>query len=123
MQRSIGLKVREGAPLASYAIDRRCLRKGTEAASGNNVEALICFFCACIYPYMGGTTHLPIRWHRAFGSDGGNQLFNHSCKDAYAIFGFETFLGNYARDPEGHFDLHRRIQEFDDWYVDAHFDE
>ena len=41
---AIALKIREGAPLASYSIDRKCLRKGAEATSGDNIQALICFF-------------------------------------------------------------------------------
>ena len=48
---ALGFKVRQGAPLASYAIDRKCLRKASEAMSGENIEALICFFCACIHPH------------------------------------------------------------------------
>ena len=41
-----------GEALASYAIDRRCLRKASEAVSDNNVEALICFFCAFMFLTM-----------------------------------------------------------------------
>ena len=51
---ALGVKVRQGAPLASYAIDRKCLRKASEATSGDNMEALICFFCACIHPHRSG---------------------------------------------------------------------
>ena len=43
---AIGINVREGAPLASYSIDRKCLRKGAEATAGDNVQALVCFFGA-----------------------------------------------------------------------------
>ena len=40
---AVGIKVRAGAPLVSYSIDRACLRKGAEATAGDNVQALVCF--------------------------------------------------------------------------------
>ncbi len=49
---AIAEKLRQGAPLASYSIDRRCLRNYSEATSNNNIQAPICFLCACIYPYV-----------------------------------------------------------------------
>jgi hypothetical protein len=36
-------KIREGAPLASYSIDRRYLRKYAEATSGDQIEAFMSF--------------------------------------------------------------------------------
>ena len=60
---AIGMKIREGAPLASYSIDRKCLRKAAEATAGDNVEALICFFCPCIYPYRKREPAPAIRWY------------------------------------------------------------
>ena len=49
---AIATKVRDGAPLASYSIDRRCLRKAAEATKGDNVQSLICFMCACTLPHL-----------------------------------------------------------------------
>ena len=40
---AIAVKVRQGAPLASFAIDRKCLRKASDAMAGNRIQSLICF--------------------------------------------------------------------------------
>ena len=38
------------APIASYSIDRKCLRDGAEAMSGDRLQSLVCFLCAGNYP-------------------------------------------------------------------------
>ena len=43
--KAIAQKIQEGAPLASYSIDRKCLRKAAEAMQEDDVQSLICFFC------------------------------------------------------------------------------
>ena len=48
---ALAIRSREAAPIASYAIDRKCLRKGAEAIAGDNIQSLICFLCACVHPY------------------------------------------------------------------------
>ena len=42
---AIATKVREGAPTASYSIDRRCLKNYAAELEGNNIQCLICFSC------------------------------------------------------------------------------
>ena len=48
----ISVVVRQGAPLASYEIDRRCLYNYMRAVADDNIEALICFCCARRYPHL-----------------------------------------------------------------------
>ena len=55
-------RIRSGAPLAAYAIDRRCLRNGIEAIANEHVEAQICFMCACISPRVKDFRRNLIRW-------------------------------------------------------------
>ena len=61
---AIAIKVREGAPLASYSIDRRRLRKYAETTSGDKIQAPICFLCACICPRGSAFAKNPIEWRR-----------------------------------------------------------
>ena len=42
-------KVRSGAPLASYAIDRRALKNFHEALQEDSIQAPMCFLCGCVY--------------------------------------------------------------------------
>ena len=55
--------VRRGAPLATYAIDRRCLWNYVNCLDDDGVEALICFLCARRFPYLAewGTAN-DVRW-------------------------------------------------------------
>ena len=54
---SIAEKIREGAPLASYAIDRRALQNFDDALEDKNVCAPMCFICGCIYIHRINPTH------------------------------------------------------------------
>ena len=107
---AIAIKVREGAPLASYSIDRKCLRKGVVATAGYNVQALMCFFCACIHPHRARDPAFSIRWHSIV------EIFGkYSIEEAEEQFGVEAYLEKYGRDPLVYYDLRRHRTEFEDW--------
>ena len=113
---AIAVKVREGAPLASYSIDRRCLRKYAEATEGDNIQALICFMCACVHPYRAREHFPPVSWCKA------KDIFGlYGEEDTERMFGLNTYLANYGADPAGYYDLRRHMAEFDDWYLDVPF--
>ena len=48
---AIAEKIRQGAPLASYAIDRRAIKNFASATEEDKILAPICVLCACVYPY------------------------------------------------------------------------
>ena len=56
---AIAVAVRRGAPLASYAIDRRCIGNYVEALQEDSVESLICFCCARRFPHLKLLCFLP----------------------------------------------------------------
>ena len=60
---AIAIVVRRGAPLATYAIDRRCLWNYVNCLDDDGVESLICFLCARRFPYLAewGTAN-DVRW-------------------------------------------------------------
>ncbi len=64
-------KCREGAPLATYSIDRRCLQNYVQAIGGDNIETPICFLCACTYTLSktGKPDEQPISWTKALHRD------------------------------------------------------
>ena len=118
---AIGHKVRSGAPLASYAIDRRSLRKASEAMSGDNVEALICFFCACIYPHRAGAINQRIEWRKPRRADSPELFFRYGVDYAESHLSIDAYLKNYGRDVDGFFDLNHHRAEFDDWELNVPF--
>jgi hypothetical protein len=77
---AIGIKVRQGAPLASFAIDRKCVRRASLARDGDKVEASICFFCACIHPHMEGNRNQHIKWTRPLDPRDNGCFFKYSYK-------------------------------------------
>ena len=117
---AIGCKVRKGAPLASYAIDRKCLRKAAEVMVGDNVEAIICFFCACIHPYRSGADNQHIHW-RTPRWGGGESFFNYGKELSKSLLSVQAYLDNYGSDTHGWFDLTHHMSEFDDWFLDVPF--
>ena len=118
----IATVVRRDAPLASYAIDRRCLYKYTEATSEEALESLVCFTCARRFPYVAqpaGTTK-KIGWkhaleiksnkERAFGT-----FLGMSRCDTERTIGLTKFLDDYGNcEGEGP-DLKKHMEDFDDW--------
>ena len=91
---AIAVKVRDGAPLASYSIDRRCLRKAAEATGDTNIQALICFMCACVFPYREDEAAPAVRWYH------GERIFaKYGPKNTETWFGLNAHLENYGRDP------------------------
>ena len=61
---AIALRTRPGAPLASYSIDRKCLREAALATSGDSIQSLVCFLCGCIYPHREMELKQPINWYK-----------------------------------------------------------
>ena len=59
---AISIRVQQGAPLANFAIDRRCIRNFAEATHDNRVACLICFSCARRFVSQPGVPCDPIRY-------------------------------------------------------------
>ena len=61
---AIAIRVREGAPLASLAIDRRSLYNYCSALNDNTVYSLICWCCARRFPYVKSRRGNEIEWKK-----------------------------------------------------------
>ena len=91
---AIALKIREGAPLASYAIDRRCLRKAAEATAGEAMQVLICFFCACVYTRAGACKLRDIDWYTPLENP--EYFLGCTASQARELFSLDTYLEKYG---------------------------
>ena len=110
---AISTAVRKGAPTASYSIDRRCLHNYASATRGEAVQALICFFCGCVYPRIEARRVNEIRWVHPF--DGKSRLCGVDRQKAMNLFGLNEFLERYGRCDDGVPDLTKHLEEFEDW--------
>ena len=117
--KAIAVKVRQGAPLASFAIDRKCLRKAADAMAGDRIQSLICFFCACVHPHMAGHQNQQTQYRRPFNPENEDFFFAFDAKATQELLSVETILKNYGKDPAGFFDLGRHMEEFDDWFINV----
>ena len=117
---AIAWKVREGAPLAALAIDRRCLREYARSLRDDAVHSLVCMVCARKFPRVEGRRGNPIEW-RAVSPNGdgffglpGAFVREHMTVDAYV----ERFgQVDAAREGSSGVHLRDRMEEFDDWHV------
>ena len=114
---AIAVLVRQGAPLAAYSIDRRCLFNYTQALSDDGVEALICFACARRFPYIAARQEKnEIRWIHPIQSTAVEMRFcGLSLTKTKEIFGLSEYLNRYGRCGADAPDLTRKMSEFDDW--------
>ena len=118
---AIAIKVRGGTPLTSYSIDRRSLRKAAEATKGDNVQSLICFFCACTHPRVESFVNANIMWMQPLDCVQKDYLFGYSRGQTERLLSLDAYLRNYGKDTQGYFDLSRHLSEFEDWYIDVPF--
>ena len=97
---AIAEKIREGAPLASYAIDRRALQNFNDALHENSICAPMCFLCGCIYIYRERPTEdlRPgqardenyIQWQKPFEKD--DMFFSLTRLQTEEQYGQQTYL-------------------------------
>ena len=97
--------LRQGAPLASFSIDRRCLYNYTRALRDDGVESLICFSCARRFPFLADRRSNDISWEVVLGlvsADGVDDEEQRTvfCKlgkeTTKVFFGMETFIAKYG---------------------------
>ena len=117
----IAAAVRQGAPFACLAIDRRALYNYANAFAAKSLCSLICWCCARKFPYLEKRRANDIRWTQPLKRNSGcyEQPWTFAGIDmmkAVDIFGLQTFLDRYGTD-EGQARMNRaRAKECrDDW--------
>ena len=125
---SIAEKIREGAPLASYSLDRRALQNFDDALENKNICAPMCFICGCIYVHRSRPHHdFPIEygvqnhieWRKPFVEK--DRFFSLTSEETEQQYGQNTYLRKYNSDTGQFFDLKRHMHEFKDFVVDVPF--
>ena len=101
---AVAVRCRSQAPLAGCSIDRRALNSFTEACSGDNVEALVCFNCACIHTCineLAAEDGCDIQWVRPLQQDllGKNELsfLGRPLAEIVNLLGLDVFLQRYDK--------------------------
>ncbi|CAK0800914.1 unnamed protein product, partial [Prorocentrum cordatum] len=117
---AIAWKVREGAPLASLAIDRRCLREYARSLGEDAVHSLVCMVCARKFPRVEGRKGNPIEWRAVTASGGGFfGLPDAFVRDNVTVDSYLERIGEVDGAGEGSSGVHLRdrMDEFEDWHV------
>ena len=91
-QEGIAEVIRAGPPLATYSIDRRCLRSYYAATKDGEIEAPICFFCACVYVRAGQCKSNDISWQQPTKRDG--YFFSCTATETRQLFALKTYMEN-----------------------------
>ena len=113
---SLSLKAQMAAPLASYAIDRRCMYAYMQGLADDKVDSLICFCCARRFPYVSSFRGNLIRWHQPWNYEHAFQFLDAKCTESF--LGYATYLSRYGMcQGTGQPNLRARPEEFEDWLV------
>ena len=123
---AISTVVRQGAPLSTFSIDRRCIHNYTGFLTGQSVESLICMSCARRFPRVDSFVRNEIRWVQAMSHTKPSQtetagvvaqderfcgLDQESTRN---IFGLANYMRRYGGGPDQPPDLTAHPEEFDD---------
>ena len=93
---AIAEKVRKGAPVDTYAVDRRAILNYTRACGDDQIYSLICLSCARRYPYMECLQEKnEITWRQPV--EGGKEVkfFGMDARKTAEIFGLDTYIDRY----------------------------
>ena len=115
---AVAVKCRGQAPLAGCSLDRTALRSFAKATAGDNVEALICFSCACIHTRVAETEEQgPIKWCRPLRSReaGGHTFLERPLPEILDRVGLDAFLQKYDQ-LQGDLKL-TAFEDFSQWRV------
>ena len=96
---ALAVKCRSQAPMAGSSLDRTALHSFTEAIAGDRVEALMCFSCGGIHPYVQEVAEKGnIRWYQPMqqSDSTGELLFLGQPLDKVKeLLGLQPYLAKY----------------------------
>lgn len=123
---AISTVLRQGAPWATYSIDRRCLYNYVQAVGDNQIESLICFCCARRYPYMAARASIErdnneVTWITPLSEVGADTFCNMSREDTISTLGFRKYLQRYGHCEKQGPNLNEQLHEFEDWQLKVPF--
>jgi hypothetical protein len=104
-------------------VDRRCLLNYTQATE--EVCSLICFSCACVFPFVPSRKANEIGWAQPLAENvdsrgvQGHAFLGMSLDRASELLGLDAYLARYGNLP-GCPDLRQHMSEFEDWQMKIH---
>ena len=116
---AVAVRCRCQAPVAGASLDRTALQAFGDATAKDCVEALVCFCCGGIHPYVEEVADKGnIQWyqpvHRA--EDDGRMLFlGRAVKEIEGLLGLQTYLRRYNAVGEGATVKLTDHETFEDW--------
>ena len=111
---------RKQAPVAGSSIDRTALKSFTDGCKEDNIEALVCFSCACVHTRLSDLSgdRGAIRWCRPLRRvDGGLRFLDRPLDEVVGLLSLDLFLERYDTIAG---DSGRRLtdsESFDQWSV------
>ena len=89
-------KVRKGAPVDTYAIDRRAILNYTRACGDDQIYSLICMSCARRFPYMKGLKEKnEIAWRQPLDEGKEIKFLGMDARKTAEIFGLDVYIDRY----------------------------
>ena len=96
---AVAVKCRSQAPLAGPSLDRTALNSLSEATKGNKVEALMCFSCGGIHPFVEEVADKGnIQWYQPLercGNSGEMTFLGQPLKVVEGLLGLQVYLSRY----------------------------
>ena len=115
---AIAEKCRGQAPVAGTSLDRRALKNLAEATKGNKIEALMCFSCGGIHPFLEEAGESSsIKWYQPLQrneSTGELRFLGQPLKTIEDLLGLQVYLSRYNLVEPGQVKLTDH-ETFDDW--------
>lgn len=126
---AIAIAIRKGAPLASYSIDRRCLKAYMLSLTHPDTNALICILCARRFSHVHGAKNnkIGLRPLLTKRSDIDTQevstrFLNLEKSSASSLFGLRRYCNTYGTMSES-VALHQNSKQFDYWHLRIPFEQ
>ena len=100
-KQAVAVKCRSQAPVAGASLDRTALRKFNDAMAGNKVEALVCFSCGGIHPYVEEVeAQGDIRWRQLLERDAASgqlSFLGQPLEKIRELLGLQVYLDRYNK--------------------------
>ena len=101
---ALAIAIRRGAPLASYAIDRRCLRQYVQHSTDESTHAPVCFVCARRFVHISGVDKYKAIEYRPLLTREANEDLSGECdyflgidrKYAKTFFSLDAYCKQYG---------------------------
>ena len=123
---ALAIAIRRGAPLASFSIDRRCLRQYVQHSTDASTHATVCFVCAQRFVHVSGVDKYKAIVYVPLVARDVNEDLSGECdyllgiEEKYAknFFSLDAYCRQYG-EVSSTVSLCEMSEEFDDWHLNV----